>query len=203
MDRAKITLSTKEAELVSNSDWILTKNQILQKVKWILEDVQSLQCGFFSNHPAILPEEVMSVAPKISRGENYKGLPWLVLDHPRYFGKEDQFAIRSMFWWGNFFSITLHLSGIYKIKYQQRLNDLYSELKDKSYFIGVNEDLWEHHFESSNYNMIADMTGKGFADILNDKKFIKLAKRIILDRWNDATDELFASFCELIGWLND
>ena len=64
-----------------------------------------------------LPEEVLIQSPKISRGENYNGLPYVMLDYPRCFGKEDVFAMRTMFWWGNFFSITWHLKGKYSKEY--------------------------------------------------------------------------------------
>ena len=49
---------------------------------------------------------------KISKGENM-GLPWVMLDYPRLFGQEDVLAIRTMFWWGHCFSVTLHLKGRY------------------------------------------------------------------------------------------
>ena len=203
MDKAKITLSAKETELVSNSDWILTKNRVLQKVKWILEDVQSMQLQFFNYHPDSIPKEIIAVPPKISKGENYKGLPYLVLDHPRYFGKDDHFAIRSLFWWGNFFSVTLHLSGTFKKNYEERLIRSFSALKDKSYFIAVSDDQWEHHFEAGNYRPLDEMDRQSFANIVLKKEFIKLAKRFSFDRWEDVEDILFASFRELIGWLND
>ena len=35
---------------------------------------------------------------------------WII---PAVFSKENIFAIRTMFWWGNFFSISLHVSGKY------------------------------------------------------------------------------------------
>ena len=55
MDKAKIRLSAKEAELVANADWILTKNHILQKVKSILEGLQLQQQQFLKSHHSLLP----------------------------------------------------------------------------------------------------------------------------------------------------
>ena len=201
MDKAKIRLSPKEAELVGNAEWILTKNKILQKVKLILEELQVLQRQLLLSAPQLLPAEVIAISPKVAKGENYKGLPYLVLDHPRYFGKEDQFAIRTMFWWGNFFSITLHLSGKYKSRYQGKLHDLFDSLKQHDYFIGVSDDQWEHHFEASNYQSLGDIDEKVFAATMNDKRFIKLAKRVSLKQWDDAGELLFASFSQLVNWL--
>ena len=37
-----------------------------------------------------------------------------MLDYPALFKKDEIFALRTMFWWGNFMSITLLLSGGYK-----------------------------------------------------------------------------------------
>jgi len=196
-------LSAKETELVTNSDWILTKNQILQKVKWLLEDVQSKQQEFLNGPRFALPPEVAAVPPKISKGENYKGLPYLILDHPRFFGKEDHFAIRTMFWWGNFFSITLHLAGTFKNDYERRLGDSFSLLKDAAYFTGVSDDQWEHHFESSNYLPLSEMVRESFTANIASKDFIKLAKQFSFMQWENAGDNLFTSFCQLISVLSN
>jgi len=109
--QTKIQFLPAEMELVSSPDIILTKNAILQKIKSFLEELQLKQHDVLQEYSSYLPEEPLKISPKISRGENYKGLPWLVLDNPRYFQHNNIFAIRTMFWWGNFFSITLHLSG--------------------------------------------------------------------------------------------
>jgi hypothetical protein len=203
MDKAKVRLSAKEAELVNNADWILTKNQILQKAKFILEEVQVKQQQFLRSDSSVLPGEVIAIAPKISKGENYKGLPYLVLDHPRFFGKDDHFAIRTLFWWGNFFSITLHLSGIYKTMYEKKIEASFTSLKENSFFIGVSNDQWEHHFETSNYLPVKEMNDTIFKTNLINKEFIKLAKRFSLKQWDDAEDILFTSFCQLISWLTN
>ncbi|MDP4264402.1 MAG: hypothetical protein Q8941_17865 [Bacteroidota bacterium] len=201
MDKAKIRLSQKESELVANADWILTKNGILQKAKYILEYLQGQQQQFFSSHPAAVPAEVMAISPKISKGENYKGLPYLVLDFPRFFDREDHFAVRCMFWWGNFFSITLHLSGIYKTKYENKMEASFMFLKEEGFFISVGEDQWEHHFETTNYRQLNKMNQDEFRKHLAGRNFIKLAKRFPLEQWEDAGDILLASFCKMINWL--
>ena len=72
-------------ELVSSPEIILTKNAILQKIKSFLEALQIKQLEILKQYTSKFPEEVLKISPKISRGENYKGLPWLVLDNPRHF----------------------------------------------------------------------------------------------------------------------
>ncbi|MBL7742701.1 MAG: hypothetical protein JNN00_04415 [Chitinophagaceae bacterium] len=201
MDKAKIRLSPKEAGLVSNADWILTKNSILQKVKYLLEHLQADQQEIMNNYSPALPAEVIKVSPKISKGENYRGLPYLVLDHPRYFEKDDHFAIRSMFWWGNFFSITLHLSGIYKNKYEQILCECFDDLQRENYSICSNADKWEHHFEAGNYASLQEMNRQIFSHTIRQKDFLKLAKTYPLQEWDNAGNEMLASFDRLLKWL--
>src|SRR5712671_4795594 len=114
MNSAKIRLSQAEMELVNNADLILTKNAILKKAYRLLGNLQVEQQKYIMLHPSGLPAKVSASTFKISKGENYKELPYLVLDYPRLFEQENIFAVRTMFWWGNFFSITLHLSGRHK-----------------------------------------------------------------------------------------
>ncbi len=201
MDKAKIQLSPKEAELVVNADWILTKNGIIEKVKLLLAAVQSKEEDYISKHK-LLPVEVTKAPPKISRGENYRGLPYLVLDYPRHFEKNDQMAIRTMFWWGNFFSITLHLSGAYKKHYETVIASVFAQLSEDSFAVAVSDDQWEHHFENTNYALLSSMNKEIFNQHLLSKSFIKLAKKIPLEQWNNAPDELFAAFCKLVNWLS-
>jgi len=202
MDSTKIRLSPEEEELVATADWILTKNNVLQKIKQLLLVLQSGQQDLLQ--PVIsLPGEVLKSSPKISRGENYKGLPWLVLDHPRYFNKEDVFAIRTLFWWGNFFSITLHLSGNYKAKYESKIIDSFGSLQKENFSVCINEDQWEHHFEPNNYKPVRNLNGSAFSEIIVKRSFIKLAKKIPLEQWNDVEKKLLDIFGQLINSLKD
>jgi len=202
MDTTKIRLSPEEEALVATADWILTKNNVLQKIKQLLLVLQSNQQNLLQPLNS-LPGEVLKSSPKISRGENYKGLPWLVLDYPRYFNKEEVFAIRTLFWWGNFFSITLHLSGSYKAKYQTKIIGSFEALQKEKFSVCINEDQWEHHFETNNYIPVHDLTGSQYNEIIVKRAFIKLAKKIPLEQWNDVEKKLLDIFGQLINSLKD
>lgn len=194
MNPAKIRLSATELELITNADWILTKNAILQKVKNILEALQAEQQDYLAKEKINFPAEFIAPLPKISKGENYKGLPYLVLDHPRYFDKENVFAIRTLFWWGNFFSITLHLSGHCKELFQQQLINAYSVFADSDFFLCINDDQWEHHFEKDNYTPVKEITSREFEQLLSKKPFIKLAQKYPLQQWDEIPHLLFTEF---------
>lgn len=201
MDRTKIRLSPEEMALITRADWILTKNGVIQKTKQLLATLQTEQQHFLESYLSLFPEEIINSSPKISKGENYKGLPYLVLDYPRYFTREDAFAIRIFFWWGNFFSATLHLSGIYKKKYEKKIIGSFESLKEKNFSVCISEDQWEHHFETNNYLPIHTFTVTGFEETTSKRDFIKISKKIPLVQWNEAEKKLLEIFNQLISAL--
>jgi hypothetical protein len=203
MNPAKIRLSQTEMELVNNADLILTKNAILKKVNQLLGSLQAKQQQFLALHAVGLPEKVSGSSAKISKGENYQGLPYLILDYPRFFEHENIFAVRTMFWWGNFFSVTIHLSGVYKKEAEEKLIASYKTIREKGYYCYMNEDQWEHHFEGDNYILLSGMSEKDFERSVREKPFIKLVNKISLKQWDDAEEILQGYFEEIIKVLAD
>lgn len=187
--------------MVGRADWILTKNRIIQKTQHLLAFLQEEQYRLLQRG-TLLPESLINSSAKISKGENYKGLPYLVLDYPRYFSKEDIFAMRTFFWWGNFFSATLHLSGGYKKKYEKNIVRSFDLLKANYFFVCINEEQWEHHFDADNYQPLEQCTVSAFEKLIDKKPFIKLAKKISLQQWDDAEKKLLEIFSQLIDALN-
>ena len=153
-----------------------------------------------------LSEEVpgslnFSISPKISKGENYLGLPYVILDHPRISKDQNLFFVRSMFWWGHFFSSTLHLSGDYKEKGSPKLQTAYDLLSGNNYFVGINADPWQHHFGEGNYKRIKDLSKTAFATVLEESAHIKIAAFWPLQQWNKAANNLIESWKLLTGLI--
>ena len=131
---AKLQLSAEEMRLVADPAWILTKNSVIRKAVEMLGELSG-------EWRVLLPWDS---DPKISRGEQYKGLPWVMLDYPRTFGREDVLAVRTMFWWGHGFSVTLHLKGKYLRTYLPVIRLRMAELEAAGFGPGMAEDEWEH-----------------------------------------------------------
>jgi hypothetical protein len=198
MNPAKIRLSQKEIELITNADWILTKNAILQKVNALLGNIQQQQKEILHRHQQLLPKELLSTTPKISKGENYNGLPYQVLDFPRIFNRKDVFTIRTLFWWGNFFSITLHLSGQYKKAFEKKIVSALPSFASQHFFICISDDEWQHHFEETNYQPIATLSSIETEQLIVENPFIKLAQKIPLQEWDHVENIVAVSFDRLI-----
>lgn len=190
MGVAKIQLSAEELSLVQNAGWLLTKNTIIEKVYALFGEVAHELRGNFEAGEGILPAEVLVPSPKISKGENYKGLPWVMLDYPRFFNREDAFAIRTMFWWGHFFSVTLHVKGKYKKQYQSTLLNNFSLLAQKQFYICVSAEEWRHEFEEDNYKLLTQLNSSAVEEILLANNFCKLSAKISLPQWNQSKELL-------------
>ena len=189
-------------ELVTNAGWILTKNGIIKKIKLLLAGLQEEQVNVLQSKKKKLPQRVFHFPPKISKGENYKGLPYLILDHPRVFEKNDILAIRTMFWWGHFFSVTLHLAGQYKKMFEKKILSSFSYLRENEFFLCINEEQWEHHFEENNYREVNKMPLAEFETHLRSASFIKIAKKIPIENWGQAELALLSYFNTLIGVMD-
>jgi len=194
MQQTKIHLLPAEMEMVSSSDIILTKNAILQKIKSFFEEIQIKQLDILKDYSTQLPNEVLTISPKISRGENYKGLPWLVLDNPRYFQHYNTFAIRTMFWWGNFFSITLHLSGNNKDKTLKKISKHISVLNENDFYVYDGQKEWEHDIEPISYKKISNLNKEDLEKIVTANDFLKLAIKFPIDSLEAIEDKLLRNY---------
>ncbi|MBL0132092.1 MAG: hypothetical protein IPP43_14155 [Chitinophagaceae bacterium] len=203
MSETKIRLSQKEMELVTNADLILTKNVILEKVNQLLADLQLKQQMYVTSQAPGIPAEFTHSSSKISKGENYQGLPYRLLDYPKIFDHANILAIRTMFWWGNFFSITLHISGNFKQEAAEKLIAAYPALKENKYYACRNKDPWEHHFENGNYVLISELSENEFEELVRGKDFFKLVNKLPLLQWNESEEILLAYFKQMIRLLAD
>ena len=194
MMQTKIQLLPAEMELVSSPDIILTKNAILQKIKSFFETIQLKQLDIIQSYLSQLPEEVLKISPKISRGENYKGLPWLVLDNPRHFQHNNIFAIRTMFWWGNFFSVTLHLSGKYKSDFIRNKSEGISLIKKNDFYIYAGQKEWEHDFDPESYKKLSGTTIAELEKIFSENNFLKLAIKFPIESLETIEDKLCRNY---------
>ena len=174
-------LSDLEQAKVMDADWILTKHKIMYKAQEMMQQQIEPINHIFNPLTAEFDKVILSGTPKISKGENYKKLPFIILDYPAVFSKTDVFALRTLFWWGNNFSLHLQLSGKYLKQFEERL---FKNLKqaDGNFFICVNDTEWEHHFELDNY-----VTAN--AENINNSQerkaaFIKIALKYDLEKWN-------------------
>ncbi len=202
MSPAKLILSPKELELVNDPGWILTKNAIIEKVYGLFGGLSGSYGALLSAADLFGQDNAGFRSPKIAKGEQYENLPWVMLDHPRCFNGENVMAIRSFFWWGNFCSISLLLSGSYREKYESSIQAYFSENRIGSndrhnWFICINDDPWQHHFREDNYQPMNEWGNRSFGSL----PFIKLGKKISLQEWDNLNEFFEENYSEILKML--
>jgi hypothetical protein len=196
MSGVKIQLSAEEREMVNDPDIILTKNKIIEAVMDMFGGLSEAEVSFLNAHRNRLPEAVFRFPPKISKGEQYRRLPWVMLDLPRVFDPEATLAVRHFFWWGNTFSVAIQATGTFKgllVKKQDRW--------PADTLVCVHATPWEHHFDSDNYMPVTAMDRGAWEEQLEQKDFLKLAVAIPVSGWDNAPAFLlrgFRSWMELL-----
>jgi hypothetical protein len=196
MEQAKIALSAEELRLVQDAGVILTKNAIIRKVYDLFGALAEEMRRYM-----ILPAEVALISPKISRGESYQELPYVMLDYPRFFTTEDVLAIRTFFWWGHFFSVTLHVKGKYQSEYLKVLLRQYDVLVQQGYFISVCDSEWQHHAASPDYRPLSAIHISEFETLLRTHPFVKLTRIFSLERWEEMPVLLKQAQEEVFGMI--
>lgn len=182
-DETKLMLSDGELHFVKDTQWFLTKQKITETVCQLMHAQVPVIINYFAKNIPADFSELKTAVPKISRGEQYLSLPYIILDYPSVFEKDNIFALRTMFWWGNFISVTLHLSGKYK---EALTKNILGKLKANpgGIFICINENQWQHHFEPDNYIEAATITNYKYGKINVDARFLKLSIKLDLQQWN-------------------
>lgn len=188
-------LSKEELSLVANKQFILTKLEIIDKVYALFGAISEGYRKQIECNENIFPKEGLKNAPRISKGEKYLQMPWVMLDYPACFSKSDVFAIRSFFWWGNFFSITIHLSGKHKNLFEEKIFEKRQLLKE--WLVYMSEDEWQHDVNKNTHISFLEIKKK-YIDVLGKTNFLKISKTLPLSKWDEAEEFFKKGFEELM-----
>jgi hypothetical protein len=199
MRATKIRLSPEEKALVLDPGWILTKRSVMDKVAALLGELADQYRAQTAGLEGLTPA-LKEGFPKLSRGENYRGLPYMILDYPAVFDRENVFAVRTLFWWGHYFSITIHLKGKYLYRHLPGLLDGLERGGGGEWHLAVSEDEWVHAVEQGHYTPYHALGGAQ-RTALAERPFFKMASTIPLDRWDDLYEQLGNRFGEILEWV--
>jgi hypothetical protein len=190
MQNAKLGLSAEERRLVLDPGIILTKNRIIDKVYSLF--------GVMADELRALPwpEGTELASPKIARGENYRGLPFVMLDFPRLFSNQHVMAVRTHFWWGNYISVVLHLKGQYQERYIGQVGDAGWRLQH--YWVASSDDEWEHAMVEPFWKPIKSIDADAFREHIGTHSFLKIGRKFPLE-----TEDMGKSLIDTYTMLSD
>ena len=173
-------LSEKENQIIFDTEFLSNKISVIEKIQMHFEDVRKSLEESIVKSEFKFPDNIDVKYGKIFKGENYQSLPYINLDYPKQFSNTDTFTYRTMFWWGNFFSSTLHLQGKSLDLYLEVIYNNFDKIINDEIYICINKSPWEYHYNSDNYILISDFNLKK----LNDLQFLKLSKKFKLSDYN-------------------
>lgn len=171
-------LTEEEIDFVNDASIIETKNRIIKKMMKILTEVQEDMDGYVKSHDFFSGMKIRT--GKISKGENFLGLPYLVLDHPAIFKKNNIFAYRTIFWWGHYFSNVLVLRGKYFNFFAPKVLLNLEKKPTNGLLYCVDNHPWNHKMEE-NYVPIDELETIRLEKLVADAKFLKIGNKTPLD----------------------
>lgn len=161
-------ITSEDISLFHNADLLLHKRSALEKVAGILsQSGKSLQAFIRDSYPLVHSSAGL-LSPKVSRGENYRGLPYIVLDYPRHFAGDDTFSFRTVFLWGKYVVVSLHIGA----NWFQDLNASPFE----AYF-ATDDEPWNHYLEEG-FDFFAPQNFDVVKAHLIQAGFIRVARKI-------------------------
>ncbi len=195
---SNVKLSVAELALACNAAVLLTKNSIINQVYELFGHLSEAYASALN--PLEIAGEVKKNSPKISKGENYQGLPWMMLDYPRLFSGNNIFSIRTMFWWGNHFSFFILLKGAYlPTNIANRIMDMENS---KDWYLCTATDPWQHHFKADHMVPLKQFTQPEVTDIIAECGFLKLGTKIPIERWESVEIFMEENFLKMIHFLD-
>ncbi len=169
------SLKNSELKIITDDVFLKKKEIILQKIIKYFNNISiELKKEFSVNN--INSYWNFNLAPKISRGEKYNELPYIVLDYPSYFKKEDICSFRIIFLWANQFSCNLVLKGKPLIEFEKKIKKKYIFFKNEGYVLNYNKSLWVHEVENLDPNS-SDLMNYSFR---SKNAYLKISKSLPL-----------------------
>lgn len=157
--------SSEELSFIGDTQFPLLKLEAMEKVKLMLQELGSLMLS-----EPILPATTKPVNYKISRGESYKKLPYMILDVPQLTSQNLHRAGRIMFWWGKYFMLMYYWDQTI-----ESCNKLLADMRQlKNNYILIGEDIWSNDIEEAQWKECSTITDNDFL-ALKTQKIIKLA----------------------------
>ncbi|WP_339788901.1 hypothetical protein [uncultured Imperialibacter sp.] len=145
--------STEEIDLMGDSELLLTKRKVISKMADRFSFVEGKFKQLMQSETGLhLPPDTLVKAGKVSRGENYKGLPYIVLDYPRLMTRHDVLNIRLLFWWGHYFTLSLHMAGGFWQERKPNILKNIGALTFEKIRFQVDGSPWENDIFSGNFH---------------------------------------------------
>jgi len=177
-----IQFDDKESDLLYNTEIFPLKRQVTQKIYVLFEQIKTRLKDTEQHKQFTFPSGTDNTTGKISQGENYLSFPWVILDFPKLFNKQDIFAFRTLFWFGHYFSFSLVLSGRSAEFYLAAILKNRNLISGRFLYFSTHEDPWQHGITEENSLLFDEIGDDYLKKQVQEHGYLKITGRI------DSTD---------------
>jgi len=190
--KSTINLTNNQLNLISDTNYPIEKLKALQNIKLLLQ--QTADC--IMQHNECKPF-IFGVAAKLTHGENYLQLPYIIIDIPQLTSNKPHLNARVMFWWGNYFACQYFINQ--KILYQFNLHDFIKHMADDAVFI--TDNLWDNNIHSASWlKTTANETQKQEQFLQAD--IIKICAIMPILAYKNLPHFALNFYLKIFSWLN-
>jgi hypothetical protein len=92
---------------------------------------------------------------------------------------------------------------VYKRQFEPALLNNIAAMQKDGFYICINKNEWEHHFETANYIAAGELSELQIGTIINQQQFIKLAAKFSLHQCNEMDvllEKCFSAILQLLKY---
>ena len=166
----------KDLEMISHVEVFQNKPAILKKVESRLTKLKEAMALELLPCVAQLPSGTNIEKGQIARGENHNGFPFLSLDIPQNFSKNEMYTYRTLFWWGHYLGFSLILKGDKLKTYFQRLSTVRGEPHFQNVYLSLAPTSWEWRLGGEYFTPVSKLSEQEWADTTNLLDHMKIMR---------------------------
>ena len=193
MRKSTIKLTKHELDFASDTIYPETKQSVTLKMQQLFTE-----CGQILDQNQLYQEYTLTSQFKITKGEQYKNYPYMVLDYPQIQGANFNFVLRTMFWWGHYISCNLIIRTDQLLPKQHSAAIL--QLKKTRILTGNN--LWEQDLYSTEFSKLSSLSIQELEAIIDNQKYLKLSRKIPIRKYNQLAillDEIYTEWLTVLS----
>lgn len=170
--------NAKELAATRNTEIFKTKAAVIKKIWTTFDELRDALKKELAGQNFIAVERLDTTKGQIAKGENHRNLPFVFMDMPQLFFRDEMCTYRSFFWWGNGLVFALILSGPHLQEYGSRLLRDYASYQSKNLHLAVTKTPWEWKKGRGNTMAVTPSNRTRIRQALSRHAFIKLERFI-------------------------
>ena len=190
---SKISFNNEDIEIFSDKDFLLKKKVLTDEVISLFKVISEEIKQELIKSPNLLWSS--QFAGKISKGQYYKDLPYIVSDYPRRIDKNGICLFRIIFLWGREFSCNFLITGDAFRSLIKKIENNLDLVDQNEYSYSIEGSPWEHSILEADLNKLNHLKNN---QKINTADFIKISRALTINRYENLHEICIKMFRDII-----